>query len=597
MRVLPRQFTGCFQGWVVEEQPGAMLTGEIFVQEGLITTEQLQLALDKQLEVGSTAPIARVLVDMGLIAEEDRVRCLGSIWGIPFVDAKSLDPTEEALGKVSPQFAKRFKVLPFRVVDGSLHVAMANPLDVFVIDELRLNSNLEIEPHITIDEHLATALAAHYRTDTSVNEALAGALKDFEGDMDFTATAKEEEDLTVDKLREMGEEAPVVRMASLILNQAIADRASDIHIEPRKTDLVIRYRIDGVMIEVMRLPKKITAPLTSRLKIIANMDIAEKRVPQDARISAVIGGNEFDFRVSTLPLVHGEKIVMRVLDKRGISVGLSKIGFLPHNLKILEDMASRSYGILLVTGPTGSGKSTTLYSLLNQSNDGLKNIITIEDPVEYELDGINQCHVNNKAGMTFAAGLRSMLRQDPDVIMVGEMRDKETATIAMEAALTGHLVFSTLHTNDAASAANRLTDMEVEPFLIASSIIGVLAQRLVRTICPKCKETYHSSRESLLRCGFPVPEDVGSETDGEITLFRGKGCDHCKGTGYKGRTGVHELLVMSDEIRDEVLRRGPSHALKKMALANGMRTLQMDAVQKILMGITSTDEAMRVLYA
>jgi type IV pilus assembly protein PilB len=579
----------------MEQATREMLSGEIFVEAGLITSDQLQLALDKQLEVGSTAPIARMLVEMGLISEEDRVRCLGKIWGIPFVDTLDITPSDDALLRVSPQFAKRFKVFPIKVEHGALLVAMANPLDVFVIDELRLNTGLEIEPHIAIEHDLVRSLNEHYRSDHSVNEALAGVLKDFEGDLDLTAE-REEEELTVEKLKELGEEAPVIRMASLVLSQAIMDKASDIHIEPRKNDLSIRYRIDGVMHEVMTLPKKIIAPLTSRFKIIANMDIAEKRAPQDARISATIGGNEYDFRVSTLPLVHGEKIVMRVLDRRGVSVGLSKIGFLPENMKILEDLASRSYGIMLVTGPTGSGKSTTLYSLLNATNDGMKNIITIEDPVEYELDGINQCHVNVRAGMTFAAGLRAMLRQDPDVIMVGEMRDRETATIAMEAALTGHLVFSTLHTNDAASAPSRLIDMEVEPFLISSSIIGVLAQRLVRTICPQCKEHYVSTRESLIRCGFPVPDDVGAETDGEITLFRGKGCDHCKGSGYKGRTGVHELLVMTDEIRDEILKRSASHGIRRLALANGMRTLQADAVQKILMGITTTDEAMRVLY-
>lgn len=579
----------------MEQATREMLSGEIFVEAGLITTDQLQLALDKQLEVGSTAPIARMLVEMGLISEEDRVRCLGKIWGIPFVDTLDITPSDDALLRISPQFAKRFKVFPIKVEHGALLVAMANPLDVFVIDELRLNTGLEIEPHIAIEHDLVKSLNEHYRSDHSVNEALAGVLKDFEGDLNLVAD-REEEELTVEKLKELGEEAPVIRMASLILSQAIMDKASDIHIEPRKNDLSVRYRIDGVMHEVMTLPKKIVAPLTSRFKIIANMDIAEKRAPQDARISATIGGNEYDFRVSTLPLVHGEKIVMRVLDRRGVSVGLSKIGFLPENMKILEDLASRTYGIMLVTGPTGSGKSTTLYSLLNSTNDGMKNIITIEDPVEYELDGINQCHVNVRAGMTFAAGLRAMLRQDPDVIMVGEMRDKETATIAMEAALTGHLVFSTLHTNDAASAPGRLIDMEVEPFLISSSMIGVLAQRLVRTICPQCKEHYVSSRESLIRCGFPVPDDVGAETDGEITLFRGKGCEYCKGSGYKGRTGVHELLVMTDEIRDEILKRSASHGIRRLALANGMRTLQSDAVQKILMGITTTDEAMRVLY-
>jgi type IV pilus assembly protein PilB len=570
-----------------------MLTGDVFVDEGLITHDQLQLALDKQFEIGEQTPIARVLVEMGFISERDRVHCLGKMWGVQFADVRNLTPEPSALEKVSPQFAKRFKVLPLRIEEGNLVVAMANPLDVFVIDELRLSSGLEIEPMIAVDEDVVAALHEHCAQEHGFNAQLEGVMKDFEGDMQLIAGVKDDEEMSEAELRELGEEAPVVRLANLIISQAVRDRASDIHLEPKKDGMHVRFRIDGVMIDAMKVPRKVIAPLTSRFKIIANMDIAEKRAPQDNRISATVNGREFDFRVSTLPVVYGEKIVMRVLDKAGITVGLSKIGFLEYNLRLLEDLATRSYGIVLVTGPTGSGKSTTLYSLLNQTNDGLKNIITIEDPVEYELGGINQCNVNNRAGMTFGAGLRAMLRQDPDVIMVGEMRDKETATIAMEAALTGHLVFSTLHTNDAPSAATRLTDMEVEPFLIASATIGVLAQRLLRTICTNCKEPYQASRESLIRSGFPVPDDLA----GEVTLFRGKGCDTCKGTGYKGRTGVHELMIMSDEIRDEILKRGPSHIIRKLAMANGMRTLQMDALQKILMGITTTDEALRVLYA
>jgi type IV pilus assembly protein PilB len=367
--------------------------------------------------------------------------------------------------------------------------------------------------------------------------------------------------------------------------------------EPCKDGMRVRYRIDGVLLDGMKLPRKVVAPLTSRVKIMSDMDIAEKRAPQDSRISATIGGKDYDFRVSTLPMVYGEKIVMRVLDKSGVKVGLSKLGFLDHNLKTLEDMCTKSYGIILVTGPTGSGKSTTLYSVLNKINNGSNNIITIEDPVEYEIDGINQCGVNVRAGMTFSAGLRAMMRQDPDVIMVGEMRDNETATIAMEAALTGHLVLSTLHTNDAPSAVARLVDMEVEPFLISSSIVCVLAQRLVRQICPNCKEGYSTPRETLIRYGFPVPDGLGSDTNGEITLFKGKGCDRCKNTGYRGRTGVHELMVMTDELRDKVLERSPSHILRNLAVAGGMKTLQVDAVSKILMGVTSVDEVLRVIYA
>lgn len=572
-----------------------MLTGDVFVNEGLITPYQLQLAVNKQVEMGGNDPIAKVMVEMGLISEKDRVRCTGMVWDIPFADLDELASSQEALELVSPQFAKRFKVLPLKLEEDKLFVAMANPLDVFVIDELRMNSGLEIQPLIALESELTEALNECYVSDTNVNHALDGVMKDFDGDDSLQlGTTTEDDD---DGAQIEAEDAPIIRLANLIINQAVSDKASDIHLEPQKDGMLVRFRIDGIMVEVMRLPKKVTAPLTSRFKIVANMDIAEKRAPQDNRISATINGKEYDFRVSSLPVVYGEKIVMRVLDKGGIQVGLAKLGFLPENLRQLEDMAQKSYGIVLVTGPTGSGKSTSLYSLLNQSNDGLKNIITIEDPVEYELSGINQCSVNNKAGMTFAAGLKAMLRQDPDVIMVGEMRDEETATIAMEAAMTGHLVFSTLHTNDAPSAPSRLMDMGVEPFLIASSIVGILAQRLVRVLCPNCKEEYTTSRESLLRYGFPVPDELGADTNGEITLFRPKGCDKCKGTGYKGRSGVHELLVMDDQMRNAILHKAPAHEIRGLAQNAGMRSLQFDALQKILMGSTSVDEVVRVIYS
>jgi len=533
---------------------------------------------------------------MGLIGERDRVRCLGKVWGVPFVDLPDIVPDHDALFKISPQLSKKFKAVPIEIRDGKLVVAMANPLDVFAIDDLRLTTGMEIEVVIAVEEDIKIATATYYKVEGTMNDALAGVMKDFSSG-DIELKEEDADDLSEAELREMGEDAPIIRLANLIISQAIADKASDIHMEPFRDGMRVRLRVDGVLMDVMKLPRKVVAPLTSRMKIMSDMDIAEKRVPQDNRISATVNGREFDFRVSTLPVVHGEKIVMRVLDKAGISVGLSKLGFLEHNLRQIEQLCGRSYGIILVTGPTGSGKSTTLYSILNKLNTGLTNIITVEDPVEYELTGINQCGVNVRAGMTFAAGLRAMLRQDPDIIMVGEMRDRETATIAMEAALTGHLVLTTLHTNDAPSSAGRLMDMDVEPFLIASSMIGVLAQRLVRVICPNCKETYRTPRETLLRLGLPLPEGISQDPHGELTLFRGAGCDKCKNTGYKGRTGVHELMVLSDDIRDKVLDRAPSHILRQLAVQNGMKTLQMDAVSKILMGITSVDEVLRVIYA
>ncbi|MCW5939567.1 MAG: type II/IV secretion system protein [Fimbriimonadaceae bacterium] len=567
-----------------------MLTGELFVEEGLVSADQLEQAVLKQLEQGGSEPIAKVMVEMGLITERDRVRCLGKAWGIPFLDVREFKVREESLALLPGPLARKFKALPIDAQGKRLLVAMANPLDVFIIDELRQASGYEIEPLIGVEDDILAAIGNAYQMEVH-SDALANVISV------LGTQPLGDDDASDEDLKKAGEDAPIVRLANLIINQAITDRASDIHLEPRKDGMVVRLRIDGVMVEAMKLPKKVIAPLTSRFKIVANMDIAEKRAPQDNRISAVVNGKPFDFRVSTLPVVYGEKIVMRVLDKGGISIGLERLGFLPHNLSILQDMASRSYGIVLVTGPTGSGKSTTLYSLLNQTNDGLKNIITIEDPVEYELDGINQCGVNVRAGMTFASGLRAMLRQDPDVIMVGEMRDNETATIAMEAALTGHLVLSTLHTNDAPSAPTRLIDMEVEPFLISSSIIGVLAQRLVRQVCPQCKHEVVTPVDNLRRLGLPVLEVLGAEAASEVVLFEGAGCDACKGTGYKGRMGVHELLVMTDEIKDEILNRSPSHVIRNLGLKVGMRTLQMDGLQKVLNGNTTVDEIIRVLYA
>ena len=572
-----------------------ILTGEHFVKEGLISVDQLELAKAKQKELGGVEAIGKILVGMGLINERDRVRVLGQIWSVPFMDVQDIVPSPEALALISPQLARKYRALPIELQGKKLTVAMANPLDIFVIDEIRLTTGLEIEPLIAVEDDLNQGIATHYHAEQSMSDTLAGVIRDFANDI--TLVEEGDDDLSEDKLREMGEEAPIIRLANLIISQGVQDKASDIHIEPGRDGVRVRYRVDGVMREGMKLPRRVMSPLTSRFKIISDMDIAEKRCPQDNRVSAVVNGREYDFRVSTLPLVNGEKIVMRILDKRSINIGLGKLGFLDANLRILEDLCAKSYGILLVTGPTGSGKSTTLYSVLNKINNGQNNIITIEDPVEFEVPGINQCGVNVRAGMTFAAGLRAMMRQDPDVIMVGEMRDAETATIAMEAALTGHMVLSTLHTNDAPGAATRLMDMGVEPFLIASSVNGVLAQRLVRQVCPGCKEPYSADRELLVRFGLPVPDEVGSETGGEITLFKGKGCEKCSGTGYKGRTGVHELMTITDDLRDQLLNKAPSHILRNQAVKDGMRTLQMDAVAKILMGTTTVDEVLRVIYS
>ncbi|MGQ9487627.1 MAG: type II secretion system ATPase GspE [Armatimonadota bacterium] len=572
----------------------ASTTGEIFVQAGLITREQLATAIEKQKQLQSHENIGELLVDMGLITERDRVRCMGEHWGVAYVDLTQQPPDPEAVKLLAQDIARRFKAVPISLNNGRLTVAMVNPLDIFAIDEMRLITGKDVEPVIATEEDVLNALNSAYRQEAAVTDVLSQVVREIDDaqiDVQSPSRTQEEENLSVEQLRELSEDAPVVRLANLIITKAIQDKASDIHIEPAKEYVKVRYRIDGIMQDAMVLPKRVQASLISRFKIMADMDIAEKRVPQDNRISAVIDSKSYDFRVSTLPSVHGEKVVMRVLDRSSITVDFHKLGMLPYTLEMFEAMITRTYGIILVTGPTGSGKSTTLYSVLSKLNSGEKNILTIEDPVEYELQGVTQVNVNPRAGMTFAAGLRAMLRQDPDIIMVGEIRDAETAIIAIEAALTGHLVLSTLHTNDAPGAVARLLDMGVEPFLIASSLVGVLAQRLLRTICTKCKEPYTPPRDAMQRLGMNL------EGHSNVTFYRGRGCEACKGSGYKGRTGIYELMPVTDKVRELILARASSYAIREAAIEAGMRTLREDAMQKILLGITTLEESLRVIYS
>jgi type IV pilus assembly protein PilB len=571
----------------------ASTVGEIFVTTGLITQEQLQLAIEKQMQLKTPEKIGNVLVSMGLITERDQVRCLGEQWSVPYVDLTDMTIESTILRKVNQELARRFKVVPVEIKSGKLLLAMKNPLDIFAIDEIRLITGMEVEPLIATEEDIINAIAQNYRQDFNSTQAISEAVKDLE-EASITITEEDEEDgFSIEQLKELSGEAPVVRLSNLIISRAITEKASDIHIEPAKECLRIRFRVDGILHDGMVLPKRAQASLLSRFKIMADMDISEKRSPQDGRISATVDGRPYDFRVSTLPAVFGEKIVMRVLDKSNISVGLSKLGLLPHTFELFESMISRTYGILLVTGPTGSGKSTTLYSVLSKLNNSEKNILTVEDPVEYELAGITQTMVNVKANMTFASALRSFLRQDPNIIMVGEIRDAETALIAIEAALTGHLVLSTLHTNDAPGAVARLLDMGVESFLIASSVAGVLAQRLLRTICPKCKEPYTPPRDAIKRLGMNF--DLLDKA--EVTFFRGSGCESCNGTGYKGRVGVYELMPITEKVRELILARASSYAIREAAIEAGMRTLKDDAMEKILLGMTTLEESLRVIYA
>lgn len=568
--------------------------GEIFIKTGLITQEQLGQALEKQKLLKRQESLGDVLVSMGFITERDRVRCLGEQWGVPFADLTDIEIENSVIKLVPQNAARKLKVIPVARKNGKMTLAMKNPLDIFAIDEVRMMSGVEVEPAIAPEEDIINAIGRLYKSEANVTEQVTSVIKEFEtGEIDFISSesTEDDEDISIEHLRELSEEAPVIKLANLIISRGVNDGASDIHIEPAKDHVRVRIRIDGILQEIMQIPKKVQASLISRFKIMSEMDIATKRAPQDGRISATIDDKQFDFRVSTLPSVFGEKIVLRILDKSAISIGLHKLGLLPETLERFENLISRTYGIILVTGPTGSGKSTTLYSVLSKLNSGEKNILTIEDPVEYEVAGLTQVQINNRAGLTFASGLRTMLRQDPDIAMVGEIRDAETAIIATEAALTGHLVLSTLHTNDAPGALTRLVDMGIEPFLIASSVIGVMAQRLVRLVCPKCKEQYQPPRDAVKRLGIDI------EGDTKVTFYRGRGCDHCGGKGYKGRLGVYELMFLNDRIRDLVLQKSSAHVIREAAIESGMKTLKDDAIAKILLGQTTLEECLRVIYA
>lgn len=563
--------------------------GELFLRKGMITTDQLYNALEKQKQLGGQKPIADLLVSMGCVSERDRVRVLGEHWGVGYADLSEFVPDPVVARLITQDLARRYKVLPLALENNRIKLAMKNPLDIFATDEIRLITGKEVDPMMATEEDILTAIAEAYKAG---GEAMDTVLKDFEDDVSLDSK-RPDEDFSIEELKELSEEAPVVKLANMIIAKGIAEKCSDIHLEPSRDALKVRYRIDGILVDGLVVPKKAQASLTSRIKIMAEMDIAEKRAPQDGRISAIIENRPYDFRVSSLPAVFGEKIVMRVLDKTNISVGLHRLGLLPHTFDMFESMLMRTYGIILVTGPTGSGKSTTLYSCLSKVNSGEKNILTIEDPVEYELAGITQVGVNKKAGMTFAAGLKSMLRQDPDIIMVGEMRDQETAMIAIEAALTGHLVFSTLHTNDAPAAVARLMDMGVEPFLISSATVGVMAQRLLRKVCEKCKQPYEPPRDAVKRLGMNLEELDKSK----VTFYRGRGCEVCKGSGYKGRVGCYELMPVTDKVRELILAHASAYAIREAAIEAGMKSLKEDAMEKILLGMTTLEESLRVIYA
>ena len=561
--------------------------GATLLAEQLITPIQWKRASAQAQRSGS--PLQKVLIELGYLTEKDLVEALGRKLGVRFVDLEAMAIDPELSRLVPEHLAKRYHVFPVAQLDNRLTLAMADPLNVIAVDDIRLITGFEIEPVIATEAAIQQLLSGQFgNTDiATLEEEITG----LQGpDIENIYGQEVEEELSLEALQRQVEEAPIVRVVNLIISQAINDKASDIHVEPEAKTVKVRYRVDGVLHEVMTPPKHIQAPMTSRIKIMASMDIAERRVPQDGKIHLTHDSREFDLRVSTIPTVHGEKTVMRILDKSNVQLGLNKLGFYDDNLLLWESIVEKPYGMLLVTGPTGSGKSTTLYSCLNKLNKGDRNLTTVEDPVEYQIPGINQVQTNNKAGLSFASALKSFLRQDPDILMVGEIRDGETAKIAVEAALTGHLVLSTLHTNDACGAISRLVEMGVEPFLVSSALIGVLAQRLARQICPNCKESYRPPAEAIRKLGMNV------YGDNQINFWRGRGCDHCKSTGYRGRSGIHEILQISERVRTLVLHRASTSEIRQAAIEDGMRTMQQDAVQKVLDGFTSLEECMRVIY-
>jgi type IV pilus assembly protein PilB len=550
--------------------------GALLIARGLLTQEALEAALEEQSR--NHRSLGRILIDRGLVSEAHLVSTLATQLGLEYVDVSDYPVDAAATLLISDALARRYQALPIGWQDDKLVVAMADPSNVFAVDDIRTITGADVRMVVSTRESILAAIDKYHRLDTDAESISAQASSAFEADDDLAS------------VREVVEDAPIVKLVNLLITQAVQDRASDIHIEPAEHDVRIRYRIDGVLHEVMRSPKNIQSGIISRLKIMADINIAEKRVPQDGRLTVNVGSRQIDLRVATLPTVFGEKVVMRILDKSTALLRLDDLGFLESNRERFETAYRKPYGTILVTGPTGSGKSTTLYATLNIVNDEAKNIITVEDPVEYRLAGINQVQVNVKAGLTFASALRSILRSDPDVVLVGEIRDRETALIAVEAALTGHLVLSTLHTNDAASTPTRLVEMGVEPFLVASSLDCIVAQRLARRLCDKCKEGYRPGEAELVQAGWGT-----DEFDESPELFRPKGCQACGKTGYHGRFAIHEVLLVTEEIERLIVDREHSEDIKKLAIAQGMLTLRRAGLTQVLAGMTSVEETLRVI--
>ena len=551
--------------------------GQILVGSRLITPEVLQEGLARA--KSERRRLGEALTTMNAVSQDDVLRALATQQGLPFLAADDLPSTLPLIKNLSPKYLRQYEACPVSLEGTTLTVATANPTNPLLVDELRQTLGLQIKLCVAPAEAILAAIERTYGASTALQKIV-------EGMGSPEAGAEGDAEADVNQLRDMAFEAPVVRLVSLLIDEAVAAEASDIHVEPYEDRLRIRYRLDGILHDRESPPRRLQAALTSRIKLMAEMNIAERRLPQDGRIRVTAGDRRVDIRVSTVPTVHGESLVMRLLDRSSVFLPFNRLGFSPKVAEIFDGLIRRPHGILLVTGPTGSGKTTTLYAGLDKINSPEKKIITIEDPVEYQLAGVNQIPVRPKIGLSFATGLRHIVRQDPDVIMVGEIRDLETAEIAIQAALTGHLVFSTLHTNDAPSAVTRLQDMGAEPYLVASVLNGVLAQRLVRRICSACRAPYQADPGDLLALG--VTDATGVE------LWSGKGCDDCRGTGYRGRTGIYELFVINEEARGLILSKKPSGVIRRHAIEHGMVSLRDDGWVKARAGVTTVEEILRV---
>lgn len=547
--------------------------GELLIEAGAITKEQRDKALQEQKRLGKR--LGEALISLGFITEEKMAEILGKQLEIPFIKLKDISMNPDVVKIVNENLARKLKIFPISVNNDVLTIAMSDPLDIFAIDEIKRVTKLTANPVVVTETDLINAYDKYYRG--------AGAMEDVIKDISVDTAYHPDDDRTA-SIELMGDETPVVKLVNLLITQAVKDRASDIHVEQDAETLRVRYRIDGILHEVMTPPKHLHLGIVSRIKILSGMDIAEKRIPQDGRFPVNVEGKQLDIRTSTLPTLYGEKVVMRLLEKTAGLPPLTGLGLSEDALNTFIGLIKRPYGFILSTGPTGSGKTTTVYSALKHISNIEKNIITVEDPIEYNLKLINQVQVNPKAGLTFASGLRSILRQDPDIIMVGEIRDVETAAIATHAALTGHLVLSTLHTNEAIGAVARLIDMGIEPFLITSSLMGVLAQRLLRKVCPHCKEKYKDSS--------PILKEVGIK--GEVELVRGKGCNECRSTGYLGREGLFELLLITDGIKKLIVKKATISEFKEQAVKDGFRSMREEGILKAVKGITTIEEVMRV---